>query len=1199
MQKKDKVLLASLIPVLVVIVAVAIVLGIAASCPRGKSWHFKSGQCRPVCSGGQAYDAHTDTCACPADRPVWNKNTQRCEGECDVTETWNAETGKCDPPLPATCVPPPTVDARTGEIENATHFDRKNGTCDAGTLEELTQLCRRSLCLLPGVCTDGERWDGFDGEKCYKTAECSLQPCDAPYCTSPTVLQKLGTIKKQFSGNDEKCENPRQSEVASWCNSLPDSKFVLPECATTVPQAVMSLAVNNGSTVSSIRGTVSHPLINGTVDLTSEQTLMYEYALNGTDVWLPVEVTGKCSSTLAGTSVCANFLIQPQQTLTAGTYLLDMRGFPAWDTSLPLYTLSAPVPVLLTGGDAPPQERDALKVTFDTLAAQEVATNARLINEKLSVLHASNPTAVMPELTDNAISLAFTPLPTPLPANVRTDVPLLVSCLSSYCKSQEDVPNKLVVLAWKPVQPVACGSAKVVKYEVKKQVASPDGGGVIDTVLVGPTQAQGQPSAAEVNSGTLAILDLVRINQQVTYYLGSYMADSLDSITDYASSSCKSPWFQVQVNVGAYSAAFCQSIPAPFANSVPPYLSLAANGVCTWDTTDASRDFYCTFAWPGTSESPKPPGLHPTQLALFDAQYGCVYVRPSVPEFDPVNTWTSPTCGESSIESCFSGEPQTVTVTCRDTVRVADKEMNQTDLQDRLQAMVNGAPYYNYNNFDMSAILKDQTTSKVGMDKVWDGNYYSCGPKQAKSTWGNSVEGCSSAADSAPGSVCKTLAANANCGPGKNYCQPWRPTTGTQYERFRRCYRDVLKANTCQDEKEKRKASPCCDQSCLEQELSECCNCRGTFVLDPNGTVDNRGYCVCAPRYAGARCEEDVCGAAFKDKPECSPDNSASTGCCIAHLGTRCQEFKTQESCPTQSGECKWNGKAKQCERLDVCSQYKTAATCNNLDCRWDDNTQTCEGVRFKCQCNPDYYRIAEARPMDMMKDCQFFTKGTIATTPYNPSAATNTTKKSTCSPMDGEMRNKNCMIDPYTCKCPQPCQPGEDPMVTQCIPADPYVCRRNDLPTNASPRSPDDGTATKVNPLTGCVDQCSQHIPNATESYKYYNPEVNDFRCRPCHVGGKCEELQTTLNHVYTSNEYLDCYEHWTDGSGNRVIPVYKGPPNMGRVPSNPACLPFYDMRDSVSQNPIQYCPDCCFYRCSENSKSHHWCDDGKWPPY
>lgn len=1195
MKKVDKVLLGTLLPVVAVVIVVTVVLALAASCPEGKIWDFGRARCRAKCSKGQEYNSDSDTCACGGETPVFNAVTQQCEGKCDAGKTWNAATGKCDPPPLPSCTPPPSVNASTGAIQDATHFLREGGTCDTGSTAELQQLCQRSMCSLPDVCVDGDRWDGFDGEKCFKRAGCALDLCDAGYCTSATVVQKLGRIKK-VANAEGKCVNVREADVAAWCSSLPGSKYVAPECVTVTPQAVLTLSVDSGSTVDSIEGTVSHPLVNGAIDLTAGQTLPYQYALNGTNVWSQVEVGKACAAGAPPGGVCSTFHIKPQG-LSPGTYLLDMRGFPAWDSSLPLYTLSAPVSVSLTGGGgAAPQEVDALRVKFDTEAAQQVAANTSLVNQKLAVLHDSYPNLVLPQLEKDTSSLAFKP-------GVQLDQPLLVSCLSSYCKSDENVNFKLVVLAWRPVEPVACGSAKFVKYVLKKHVASADKKGVIEDVLVGPSEAQGQPPAAEIKGGIVSILDLVRLNEQVTYYLGSYMVDSPSAVTDYDTSSCKSPWFQAQVNVGAYTAEFCQQIPVTVANAVPPYMSLSSNGTCTWDTTDASRDFYCTFAWPGTTESPKDPGLHPTQLALYNQQQGCAYVQPSVPQFNPVNTWTSPTCAGSSVEEgCFAGEKQTVSVKCSQTVKLAgtSEEKSKSDLQTRLAAMVTGAPYYNYDNFDMSAILNDKHDT-VDMGKVWDGNYYSCGPETAPSAWGNDAAGCGGRADTAENSVCKTLAQNANCGGlGKNYCQSWQGQSG-EYTRFRRCYRDVAQANNCGEEREKRKLSPCCDESCMKQELSECCNCRGTFVLDPNAPNDNRGYCVCGPRYAGARCEEDVCGNAFPgNTPECSPDNSTSTGCCVAHLGARCQEFKTQDLCPTQSGECQWKADAQQCVRTDVCSKYKTAGTCNNLDCRWNDNEQVCEGVRFKCVCNDNYFRVAEARPMDMVKDCKFFTKGTIATMPYSPDPGnSNASRTSTCDPMktvgiwDGSQyaptlfRNENCMIDPYTCKCPQPCQLGDDPAITQCLQADPYVCRRNNLAKNASPRADGDGTVTNVNPLTGCVDQCNQHIPIPGQQYKYYNPEVNDFRCRSCTVGGKhsCQELQTTLKDKRKEFKYLQCFQSYL-------------PPNMGKVPQDPSCLEYYDMDDSVYQNPTQYCPDCCFYNCKKH-KDYHRCDNGGFPPY
>lgn len=1153
MQKRDKILLSTLVPIGIIIVAVAIAVGVT-HCEGDSVWSTKQGKCRKKCRGerkehGERYDPLRNTCTCPAEAPTWSEVLQQCVGVCTGDAVWDVATQKCVTP-PVTCTPLPSVDSDTGVILNNTHFPRPAGTCGAGAREELVALCVASPCTDGTQCVPGDRWDGYDvtAAKCVKTKDCSTVACDAAYCVSDTIRQRVGRIYQVTTPTG--CKNPSEADVAEMCIKAGSTAYVSPNCLSAAPRTDMEVNVVSATT-DGITGSISHSLVNGSLDLNAQGELSYTYSLKGVaSTASGVTLTGKCHATNP-TRVCATFTINNlPPDLQPGTYDLTVVGYPAWDPTLPLFTLPSAKSIVIDPTDVHPSEVPGLDVQFDTQLALNWSHTPAKVNEMLNALSQANP-MLLPSL-----SPAVTGLPTQVAQPAQpTNSPLIIGCTPNFCKSGENVNFKLIILAWKAVNPVPCAASpgnQTVKYTLTR-TTQPDSGGPTEvSTLVGPVN---QPY---IDNNVIVVVDIVPIQKRVTYALGSYLVASPSTVTTYDLASCRSPLFKSDFSTGVYDAAFCSTIPAP---GVPPYLLPTEDGMCTHNTTQQSQDYYCNFVWPGLDNS-KPPGLDVSKLAFYDQTQGkCAYLQPSVTTLS--NKWKTQTCNFDDTnynftqeEACVTGvkdtdakdNQQTVTATCSAVAYLQNstRGFTKSSFATALEKMLEQEKYYNWGNFDSSAI-KDLTQQNA----LWNKQYYRCGPETNLVNWGSDASACGAALDS---EECKSLAEMGNC--LHNLCDSWRKVSdeenvGKVFTRSRTCFaNDAGGVTTCAA----KEASKCCGADCQAQKLSPCCNCNGTYEFDP---VTHQGSCKCLPRYKG-QCKagdphDDPCSFAPWQDPsaECSvPPKDGKppdiTGCCRAKTEAEMQADPTDERA-------------------------------------------------YMCSCDPGYFKREANRPMDKFQDCEWYETGTIQSTMYyngpdNPAYPFNTpmpltsvlpTAARKCTPdhwdYDTFAKSKfgptipvqdkywypgtGCTIAPYTCKCPTPA-------------VDPLVCRRN-TPKTVNPTvdltTPAPNKITDYNPETGCISACSAHAPAPGQQFKYANPLVDDYRCTGCSVGGdKCTPVG---NRDQSYCDLANCSP--TEACYNTCN-------------ANPAAKEAYisnHVMDYPYHGDSHFCPDCCFYNCQKKS--------------
>lgn len=1101
MQKTDKILLGTLVPVIVAIVAVAVALWLTSHrCDEGEVWSAESRACRQKCPGegrehGQVYDALTGRCACPTPvAPTWSVADQQCVGVCDPGTVWSANRQSCVTTDADPCTPAPSVNASTGVIENDTHFALLDGSgqCGPGSAAQKDQLCRVSECTAP-QCATGERWDGFKDAACVKQLKCSLQPCDAPYCQSATLVSAVGTVYKV--GDGTACVNPSETMVGRLCTSVPGRAWRSPLCLAATPQDEVALTISNATLADGVTGTVQHQLLNGRADLSATGLMTYTYTLVPTRAQsggtykgsVSVRRVPSCAADF-DSNVCFEFHVAARGDATAGTYLLTLTGYPAWDLTLPLYQQAQPASIDLRGEAAPALKELAVK--FSQTLEGSVAKNSNLVLSKLTQLQ-SRLANEQSDFAQNVVPVAAELV---VEAGGEEDAPLLAVCTKAYCMFEKSVPFKLVVMAWAPVAaPATCVSGdRVVRYMLRKRFASKTAPGQEEVVtLIGPTAAELQPSAAEVSSGVLSFFDLVEVNSVVTYSLGAYLVPSERSTLEFEFATCKSAVFEVVVNSGMYTNAQCRQIELP--GSIPPYLFAASNGTCVADTSTQARDYYCMFEW-----NKQVPGG--TGVALYSSNSTeCKPVLRTFPSVGATNQWTEAVCnpvgGTSIPNACFTGVEQDVEVVCKNYVTLQDEpvsgRLKKSAFLGRLADLHDAFKRYNYTDLVSDDLIADDAKRQMLFDRIT-----SCGPRSLKGEYG-------SARCPDGDAVCAELLDKSNC--SHNTCEEWTLTSAGQegegdtdtYTRTRRCFAGEN----------------------YRTPNSACCNGRGTYKYD---SATKKHSCECPLETFGDACEHTPCADAKEFQGRrffCSPgDADKPTGKCIA----------TGQS-------------------------------------------------SFKCECDDGYYNVAEAS-MRPELDCKTYDKGGAGP----------------CQLYDEKgMHNPNCLINPYSCKCPQLCQDGEIPNLdpdpnkrVRCVPKDPYTCRRNDLGQAGS------GSAL-VNYETGCVNACSEHLPSSLAPYKYRNPIAGNFVCDACSGGGKsCQVFEKTLEQM----------DGKTKGACKRCGDKYYASDARTRnVDSLAECQALdpdtrrwcAELVTSVNVYGSRFCADCCMNYCVKVDSPHHKCID------
>ena len=261
--------------------------------------------------------------------------------------------------------------------------------------------------------------------------------------------------------------------------------------------------------------------------------------------------------------------------------------------------------------------------------------------------------------------------------------------------------------------------------------------------------------------------------------------------------------------------------------------------------------------------------------------------------------------------------------------------------------------------------------------------------------------------------------------------------------------------------------------------------------------------------------------------------------------------------------------------------------------------------------CNANYYNVTQPPALNVYKDCKWYKKEFInnpaspsGPQPFNPfndnpqkmaceeaqrlDPNTSLCNGIQCNPYPNGIngpRDSNCIVDPYSCKCPT-------------VYKDPYTCRQLQLPENQKGGDMTADAATIAQ--TGCNMLCSEHKPTAKQPYKFEDPENNKLACTSCHVGGSCEEVQDTYhNRNEDERTYCLCkYKPIAYPDMTWYDKYYCTSFDESKYDASKYDCDYTNMLAQQSYIfPQKYCKDCCFNFCKKNSHDHHWCDNGRWP--
>lgn len=254
-------------------------------CPL-KGYVYENGTCHPPCDSsvqGLVWSSSLNACLpiCPTETGTqWSARLKKCVPVCAGGTSdmqWDDDSGTCTVDA---CDPLPSIDEKTGQVVNATHFrldrttESPTPSCAQGTVEQMSALCRAG------------GWDaGYNADKqrCERQQDCATQPCDAAYCQSPTIHKALGgaTITKVKNPDNDQCINPELDTVAQLCTqqSSDNVKYVWnpPRDCDMVylpTSASIRVQLESAPTTNMIRGTLTHPLINS-----NDAPLTYKYVL--------------------------------------------------------------------------------------------------------------------------------------------------------------------------------------------------------------------------------------------------------------------------------------------------------------------------------------------------------------------------------------------------------------------------------------------------------------------------------------------------------------------------------------------------------------------------------------------------------------------------------------------------------------------------------------------------------------------------------------------------------------------------------------------------------------------------------------------------------------------------------------------------------------------------------------------------------
>jgi len=649
-------------------------------------------------------------------------------------------TYKKEAPPSITCGPAPTINLQTGEITNPQNTLLPNLQSCGVNQTALDSLCYNSRCTYP-TCAINATWDKSDGNlvspRCIKTnsPSCEQQACDAPYCTSSSVVEML-PLQHKFSvsttdANPQvpqvQCANPSELMVSQLCNNLKEPhQWVFPDCRDISVRVVLDATVQTAST-NEITGNFfiidnnfsnlvfSFGLQNLVTNIGGNNvTVSPGYCLSNLS-----KNTGPTNRNLENTP-CLQFKINLQQyTLSTGIYTLTVFARPNWSSvntiqSQPtVVTLVASInPSSVTPSMLPVPSRS---ISFNTLTVSgDVWFTLLLTQLKLIPLYATV-----------SIQIPDLPLTSPLIfLNEVLDSPFLSIVATPNIIALEGdrlLAYQFVILSWPLIN---VESDETVYYDVTRISAT--GIGSIQPLYTHLTRPE--------------MMDLVRVGDRWTYNICAYTGSTYDN------SSLKSPILVLSLVVAPYSdTEVCHSIHLNVDNTGgPPWMWATSQG-CVWDNTNqAATDYYCTIEF----EKSKPL-FNPSNIVLANPlNLGCGKLMQSVAQIN--ENWDNDQIREAI---CDSGLKVGGSASIND----------QTGLMDRLNNIMMYSSLHNvYPDLDLTSI--DTPEKQLAL---YTNTYYNCGPSTIPKTWGVDEKLCLD-------DYCKNAVSQSGCQASDFYiCEPW------------------------------------------------------------------------------------------------------------------------------------------------------------------------------------------------------------------------------------------------------------------------------------------------------------------------------------------------------------------------------------------------------------------------------------------
>lgn len=684
-------------------------------------------------------------------------------------------TGEGQPTKPAisqsVCGAAPTVDPVTGAVTNYKNMVMPDGQTCGENVAALNALCLASRCTDPTYCTAvNASWDAYStgGHSCINVTNptCEQQPCDAPYCTSSSVVATLPPQHKVSINVNGRitCENVPESTVASLCNNLSEEHvYIFPDCRVAATKKTI-LTRSSTMTTGLIQGLLSFPAGDG-----KYEEMVFSYKLNTLNgsTYGTVSVRPDIGCDVS-TDICLHFTIYPQPGLKPGVYSLTVYATPLW-TTVPLLESTQAESLPLTASEVSSTVKPQLNPKPDVTSATNTMTIPNWFKTALSVLANKAPyndlNIVVPTSTCGAPTtgcavsvsdmIRITPEPSTLPLLLFAATPSFIPL-----ENNKIMPYQFLVMVWPQIDAAtlaaACPSTSTepLYYDVTR--TRTNGVGSTETLITHSIYPE--------------LLDIVRVGDSWNYTLVAYQG------SNYADSKCKSQPVVVTVNVKPFDDATCHQVVPPSTvsgNPLPPWMWATPQG-CQWDTSNlGAQDYYCAFEYNKDLSDLK---FDPTNLYLYEQSGStrCGLVSPSHPTL--IRAWPSSfancasdnkTCQQ---QACTTGykDPDERSAVCSAQLQVGTSAAPISGGTSFVQRLSNLMNFYNNHNVHKEldtqiAPIQDATAQA----ELYSSYYYNCGPGTNKTEWGIDPSWCGQNDKGA----CAQAAEQARC--DYNICEPW------------------------------------------------------------------------------------------------------------------------------------------------------------------------------------------------------------------------------------------------------------------------------------------------------------------------------------------------------------------------------------------------------------------------------------------